>query len=417
MPFKNKILFKNLSALYALQIGNYIITFITLPYMVRVLAPEGYGLYSFILAFVNYFVMFTDYGFNLSATRSLSIHRDNKEKVSEIFSSVLIAKMILLFSGGILFLGVVSIIDVMNDYFSLYLFGFTFAIGMTLYSQWFFQGIEKMEYLLYITLPTRIGYVVAIFLFVHGYEDIDILLLLNGLTYIIIGVFSVWQANRLGTKFHFVTIQQIKECLSEGWDLFLSKISTTIYVNSNTFILGLIAGNEVVGYFAAADKIRIALQNFLYTLTQAVYPKVAKMLKEKRIEGMLFVKELLLKGGVVAFSISLLVFLFADQFILIVVGKDYYQSIVIMRILAWVPFIVFLSNVFGIQIMLNTGHDKMFRVIVSIGAVISLFFAFVFIPLFGAIGAAMNFALVEILVTIVMFMFLARKGLLPNDYE
>jgi PST family polysaccharide transporter len=47
-------------------------------YLVRVLEPEKFGLIAFSQVFVGYFMILTDYGFNLSATRDTSINRENK---------------------------------------------------------------------------------------------------------------------------------------------------------------------------------------------------------------------------------------------------------------------------------------------------------------------------------------------------
>lgn len=97
-------IFKNIVSLVGIQGVNYIIPLITLPYLVRVLQPAGYGSLGFALAITQYFVILTDYGFNLSVTQKIAVNKDDKRYVSKIFWNVISCKLLLGVLGALFYL-------------------------------------------------------------------------------------------------------------------------------------------------------------------------------------------------------------------------------------------------------------------------------------------------------------------------
>jgi len=70
-----------------------------------------------------------------------------------------------------------------------------------------------------------------------------------------------------------------------------------------------------------------------------------------------------------------------------------------------------MSNIAGIQTMLNTGYKKEFSKIIMIAAVINLAISFIIVPVFFEIGSATSVVITEIYVTLAMILFLLRKGI------
>ena len=403
-------LFKNFTSLSLLQLSNYLFPLITLPYLVRVLGPEKYGLVNFAISFSAFFNIITDYGFNLSVTKEISVNRNDYKTVNEIFSSVFIIKFILLAVSLLVFLIIIYSIPLFHNYLLLYIIIFFSVAGTAIFPLWFFQGIEKMGYIFSISFSVRVLVTSLIFLLIKTENDFILYAGLTSITYLLIGISGFLIALiKFRARIIFPGIIRIKDQLTKGWQIFLSTVSINIYTNSNVFILGLFAPEIVVGYYAAADKVRIAFQGILSPISQSVYPYVNKLLSESYERFINFNKKLLVINSLAGLTISLSLFLLAEPIINIILGPEYKPSIIILKIISWLPFFIFISNVFGIQTLLPLNMHKKFTAILIIAAVLNLILSFVLVPAYFSIGTSIAVLLTEAFVTIV-FLLIVKKN-------
>ncbi len=407
-----KRLLENFLSLSFLQIVNYILPLITFPYLVRVLGPEKFGLLAFAQAFIAYFGILIDYGFSYSATREVSIHRESKEKINEIFSSVTIIKIILfLFSLIFLTIIVFSFEKFRQDRFLYYLVFFT-LFSEILFPNWLFQGLERMKYITFISITTRIFLTILVFIVIKQESDYYLVPVLNLLGGYIGGFWALWIIfKNFEIKFNLPSTYRLIYDLKEGWYLFISTVAISLYTITNTFILGLFTNNTIVGYYSAAEKIIRALQKLYRPLTQAIYPYISKLMKQSTERGVKFIQKITFIVGGMTFSISLLTFIFTDAIVNLLLGDKYQESIIVLKILSFLPFILGLSNIFGIQTMLNFNYKKAFSNILIAGSIVNIILAFILVPLYEHIGISFAVLISETLITILMFLYLQNKGI------
>jgi len=93
---ENQRFFSNAAFLAIMQVANSFLPLLTVPFLVRVLGVELFGQLAFSMALMFYFIVLADYGFNLTATRAIAIHRENWEKIGRIYSCVMLIKFFLL---------------------------------------------------------------------------------------------------------------------------------------------------------------------------------------------------------------------------------------------------------------------------------------------------------------------------------
>jgi PST family polysaccharide transporter len=405
-------LLKNFISLLILQGTNYLIPLIMFPYLVRVLGAEKFGLIMFAQAFIQYFVILTNYGFNLSATRDVAIYREDKRKLAEIFSAVMFIKLILLALSLILLSIIVFYFDKFRKDWLIYYLTFGIVIGHVLFPVWFFQGVENMKYITFLNLISKFIQVVFVFIFIHKSSDYIYFPLLNSVSYCAIGFLALFIIfKKFKIYFVFPSFQLIKYQLKEGWYIFISTVAISLYTISNTFILGLFTNNIIVGYYSAAEKLIKAVQGLISAFSQALYPYISKLMRQSKAKGIQFIQKITFLVGGISFVLSLNIFIFAEFIIKLIFGIENIQIILVLKILSFIPFIVALSNIFGIQTMLTLGYKKDFTKILIIASIINVTLNLILVPFYYQIGTSISVVITELFVTIAMYIFLQKKGI------
>lgn len=417
----DKTVVKNFFSLSTLQGISYVLPVLILPYLVRVIGPEKFGLIAFAQAFIQYFIIFTDYGFSLSATREISIHRDHKIKVSTIFSAVMTVKLLLVGLSFIVALAIVYFIPKFRHDWLLYLLSFGAVLGNALFPVWFFQGTEKMKHITLINLFGGIIYALCIFIFVRAPKDYLLIPALNSLFFLGTGIAGLRTAfKKFHLNFALQTYADILHQIRSGWSVFLSVVAVNTYTTSRIFAVGLLTNNTVTGFYSIAERIAGIIQTFpLASISQAIYPRLNKIFikNKKRAVGLMYMIQ---DATTSAFFLVIPVAIFFSHWIVrIICGPDYPQVVIALRMLLFSVFFIS-ANAFKVQFLLICEMQKAYSRIHIFAASLGLPLIFMLTYYFSYLGAALATVIIEAIIYIltsqVLFYTISKKfrGIYPK---
>ncbi|HYW78133.1 MAG TPA: flippase, partial [Thermoguttaceae bacterium] len=368
--------------------ANYLAPLITVPYLARVLGRENFGIVGFVQALILYLVALSDYGFRFSATRKISILRDDKAQRDTVFSSVLLIKFAIVVLELLVLVALIAFEPKFRAEKMMYIFAFGTLVGNIFLLDWFFQGVERMKYITVLNLIGRTITVVAIFTFVRTPSHYVYVPLFYSLGAIFVGVASMWTVRRhFNVRLSLPAWNAVREELRDGWHVFLTVATANIYTSGVPLLLGFFASYTAVSYYVAAEKIVQAGTAMLEPFSRAIFPHIGLLSTKSKDAALALLRKIVRVIGPLTLLISVAVAL-AAPWIISIMGKQYDQSIPVMRILAFLFFAKGLGHIFLLQTMLNFKHDQaVFRIVLA-SAVLCVISAFIFIPLWSYLGAA-----------------------------
>ncbi len=400
-------LVKNAAALFIVQMSAYAAPLVVLPYLSRVLSVEHFGLIQFATAFNYYFITLVEYGFNLSATRRIAIHRDDPQKISRIVASVYAAKFLLTIFGFIIMVSVVLATPKLRPNFTLFCIGYMAVFGDLLFPLWLFQGLEKMENLVWRDLCSKFLSLGLTFAFVR--HDGDYLwaaafqagsMMISGVVGLITVPFVI------PIRPVLPSLQETLTALKEGWPVFLSMAAFAVSSSTNIFLLELRAGATDVAYYMASYRIVVALRALVDPVKTAIYPHISHMASRSKQDAIQFLRKygLLLASPFLLASLFLLAF--APLIIRLLYGVKYAPAVSVMRLLAFSPFLLALQHNYSTFFMLAFGYEKQWsRIILFMTA---LNFAILIPSLYltwPPVAVAQAGLICDVVVTIITYQF------------
>lgn len=406
----SRSVFRNASSLYAIQIASYVLPMASFPYLTRVLGPDRYGVYVLVLAVARYGLIVTDWGFNYSATRELSIS-GRGPNASVIYSATVAARALLLGACVVALAVLTIVVPRFRQDAGLYWLGFGGVVGSAFIPIWLFQAFERVSVVTITLLLSRVITTVLIFVLVRTADDVGRLVVLWSVPWIITAAVALRTAPRLfGTQLSPPSRTSVVHALRQGSHLFASQFAATLYTALSAIMLGFLSSDREVGYFGAAETLVLAAVGLIGPLSQALFPSAAKAGAAGRDEAVAHASRALPLLAGLGSILSVGAFVLAPLVGGFVFGAGFDRSVRVLQIMAPIPFAVAVSTALVTQLMLPLRMDRAYTAAVVSGACLCLGLTAVLVPSFGAIGTAIAVASAELCVLAFSVIYLTRRG-------
>ncbi len=387
---KSNPLFVNIASLGLVQLANYIIPILIIPFVVRVLGVDFFGKASYAQNIITYLTIIVNYGFEYSATQDIAIHREDKTKLRTIFWTVIRFKIVLLAISFAILAVLYFTFSKVNEEPRLYVYAALLNVGVVLFPTWFFQGIEKIKNMALFNFSIKALGAVLVILLVSIPDNYQKYVLILSMSYVVVGIISFFYVL---IKYDLHNDEKNKELskkvIRKGFPIFLNNVFVNFYTAAGMTIVGIYLSDMEIGLYAGANKIVIAVMMLTsMPVNVALFPIMSRKFEESKAEGWAFFKKSLFLVTIGGAIISILLFLFAPFIVNIFLGKEFSNAIFLLKLFSPLPFLVVTASMLTVQGLYGM---QMQRYAPFVGAFLSIFsisLSLMIIPLWGIGGAA-----------------------------
>lgn len=378
---------------------------ITFPYITRILGTDNVGKINFGNSIVSYFLLIASLGISSYAIREGAALRKNKEEFTKFANQMFTLNMYTTLISYLSLLFLLIFAKDLTNYRLLIVIQSFSIIFTTIGIEWIFSIFEEYFYITLRSFIVQIISLLLLFLFVRKSDDY--------LIYAIITVIAAGGSNiynliysKKYCKLSFVKELNLRKHLMPIIILFSNNLAITIYLSSDTTLLGIICGDYEVGIYSIAVKIYTTLKSAINALVIVSLPRLSFYISNGEKDNYdNLVKNIYESLIILILPIVTGVILLSDDIVLLFAGKNFLPASSSLKILCLALTFAVIANFYTNCILFPQKKEKILLLATIISAIVNLLLNFVFIPLYKYNGAAFTTLIAEMLVCLFSFTF------------
>jgi PST family polysaccharide transporter len=334
-------IFENLFHVGIIKFVNIFSKYLIISFLIRKLGEQSYGTLTWVDSFIQYFIVFINFGFDMFIVKKVIENKENKRAVDNIISTVLTLKF-MLFIVSFAILSVLIVLFGIEKFGILLYLMLLMGIGEVFFPLWYFQGIQKMKYLSLTSVIAKGTLILATIMFISSPSHL--------VRYIWILVFSNVLFGGLGlyflikvSKVVFTRIKysELKSYFKQGFLFYLGKTST-LFLNFGTiFLIGKLFSTSLVTGFDLSSKVIFVFVFVFEVIQQAVFPSIVASQDKNKL------KQLLIFIVLLGLCFFLITFAFSKELLFLLGGKEMEKHTYLLKELSILIPVIGITNILG----------------------------------------------------------------------
>lgn len=390
------------------QVLSLIIPVITAPYLARIFHEAGNGQISFANNIITYFTMLANLGFTIYGQREVAKEQSNIDERSVVFWEVFFSRLIFS-AASIIILFVLNYFSIFGAAYREMIYILSIQVLACIFdASFYFQGIEDFRDIALRSIFVKLATLICVFIFVKTEDDIGKYLLIYSAS-ILLG--NLIMLPMLRKQIHFVPFSNL-HVFKKIWPsliVFLPSLVTTVYGSLDKLMIGYLAteGPDYQnGVYGQALKINQLILVLITVIDSIMIARNAfdyangnrRNMKNHIYMALDYVFH-------VGFPLIVGMAFLADNLSSWFLGSGYKEVPLLLCIMS-VRFIASgVGSVLGNELFIVVGKEKIPLVAHICTLLVNLATNFIFIPRYGAVGAAITTAIAEVIDCIVILIF------------
>lgn len=403
------------------QVISILIPFVTMPYVSHVLGAENVGIYSFVNANANYFILLGVFGLTTYSQYEVAKKRDNLTELKQFCTESFLTRCVTVIISCTIYV-ILYVFCGDTGYRLYYMIQLISVLSYAIDVSWIYQGLESFKTLTLRNLFVKGVGAVSIFLFVKERNDLWKYIAINAIAIMGGNVIVFPQVRRYFDK-QYLAIRQVWKHIKKTSIFFIPSIASTMISTIDKLMIGWFTETRVEnGYYEQAYNIELMIFMLFASLSITMRPRMAYLFKRKETKMI----ELLMQKSLsfvlfLALPVSVGIFSIADLFVPWYFGMEFQKVAVLLKIMSGWILIKSISNCLLEQAIVPNDGQVLATKLIWVAAICNVGLNAVLIPRHYSIGATVASLITEMILLVLVMIVLkgkvSYKGLLKDGIK